>query len=130
MTDWIQSWSGKCVEPDQVGGIEEIAHVLAAKVRFQGHTRVPYSVAEHCVRGARSLPPAFALAFLLHEVSEVYLPDAPTPIKRRLVVSTPGGSLSWELLEQRHAKAVLAALGRHDASVRFLDAFHMLARFA
>lgn len=115
--EWIQSLQGKRVTPrdlqvDQVGTVEEIAHVLAAKARFSGHTLVPYSVAEHCVRGARLLPQAFRGAFLLHELGEVYLPDIPSPIKPYLQVFLgEGGAISWEGLEIRHTRVILQALG-------------------
>lgn len=114
--DWIQSWSGKRVEPlalkpEQVGTIEEIAHALSCKVRFQGHTTAPYSVAEHCVRGSQLLSPAFAGAFLLHEISEVYLPDVPSPIKPFLRIGDDIRCRTWYELERQHATVMLDALG-------------------
>lgn len=65
--------------------IRDIAHQLAMTCRFRGATRVFYSVAEHSVRvalllsctGARELAPAG----LLHDASEAYLGDVPTPQK-------------------------------------------------
>lgn len=137
--DWIQTYSGRKltpreIEPGQVGPIEEIAHVLAAKVRFNGHTRAPYSVAEHCVRGAAALPQAFAGAFLLHELGEVYLPDVPSPIKGhlRVLVSDPDTGeprpITWAELERQHESAILASLGLssilpliHSPEIRAMD---------
>ena len=79
---WIQTLENRKLtprelEPEQVGSIEEIAHALAGRYRFSGLTARRYSVAEHCTLGSQLLPPAFAGAFLLHELSEVYLPDSP-----------------------------------------------------
>lgn len=116
MKRWTQSWSGNVVtlldlQPEQVR-FEDIAPALAQKVRFQGASRFPvYSVAQHCVLGARVLPPAFQLPFLLHEVSEVYLPDIPGPIKSCIHVATPQGAIPWAELEARHADAVLTSIG-------------------
>lgn len=115
---WIQSFSGKRVDPfdlrpEQVA-FADIPIALARKPRFQGHTIRPYSVAEHCVRGAQLIEGPFKLAFLLHEVSEVYLPDVPTPIKRALRYTVPGCSestVSWEHLEAVHARVICEALG-------------------
>lgn len=120
--DWIQSLEGRQVfprdlKPEQVGSIEEIAHALAGKIRFTGQTHQRYSVAEHCVRGSHLLPPAFAGAFLLHELSEVYLPDIAGPLKPFVFVDVEGGGLresggliSWSELEKRHTHAMLEAL--------------------
>lgn len=115
-TSWIQTLENRKLEPleikaEQVGSIKEIAHALAHKFRFSGHTEKPYSVAEHCVRGTNLLPPAFAGAFLLHELSEVYLPDIPAPVKPHLEVLVSGGTISWENLEREHTHVMLQALG-------------------
>lgn len=119
MGDWIQTLEGRKLTPlnlqvDQVGSIREIAHALSVKVRFTGQTEQPYSVAEHCVRGSRQLPPAFAGAFLLHELSEVYLPDIASPLKPSVRVQNPDPSkdpLLWSELEIRHTSVILKALG-------------------
>jgi len=112
---WLQAHSGKAVYPldlqiDQVT-MEDIPIALSRKNRFNGHSVYPYSVAQHCVEGAGLLKEDAALAFLLHEVSEVYLPDIPTPIKPYLHVATPKGAMTWSALEGRHAAAIFAALG-------------------
>lgn len=109
--DWIQTLEGRKLTPrdllpEQVGGIEEIAHALAGKVRFTGQTQRRYSVAEHCVRGSYELPPAFAGAFLLHELSEVYLPDIAAPLKPFVFVERDtrrGGRIDLSL-EKRDGK--------------------------
>jgi hypothetical protein len=116
MTEWIQTRSGKkltprTLAPEQVGNIHEIAHALAQEFRFSRQTLIPYSVAEHCVRGSRLLPAAFAGAFLLHELSEVYLPDVPAPLKPFLSVSTENGVIAWTELEGQHTATILKALG-------------------
>lgn len=91
MKSWIQSLEGRKLEPlalrpEMVGTLKEIAHSLAGEFRFTRQTELRYSVAEHCVRGSRLLPAAFAGAFLLHELSEVYLPDIAGPVKPSLFV--------------------------------------------
>lgn len=62
----------------------DIAHSLSQLCRFSGHTKVPYSVAEHCVRVSWTCRPEDALWGLLHDASEAYVTDLPTPIKHLL----------------------------------------------
>lgn len=117
---WIQSAAGKQVfpaalRPEQVT-LEDIPLALSRKMRFSGQTtgKYGYSVAQHCVIGSQLIAPPFALAFLLHEVSEVYLPDIPNPIKALLRLRSLGPDISecsWRELESVHAGVVCAALG-------------------
>jgi hypothetical protein len=80
-------------KPEQIF-LEDLAHALAMKCRFTGHTRFHYSVAQHSVlmvklalnRGMSKEVQQFAL---LHDASEAYLPDVASPLKKSLLV-TPG----------------------------------------
>jgi hypothetical protein len=120
--NWIQTLQGRKLEPlaltkDMVGDVHEIAHALSLKNRFTGQTSIPYSVAEHAVRGSRLLSPAFAGAFLLHELSEVYLPDIASPLKPYVYVYRPTEDtnrperVTWADLEREHTHVILKALG-------------------
>lgn len=63
--------------------IRDIAHSLAMKCRFSGHTKVFYSVAQHCLYcSAQGVEDGERLELLLHEIGEAYLADVPTPIKQ------------------------------------------------
>jgi len=64
--------------------IEDIAHALSNQCRFAGHLPVFYSVAQHCVVMANKMHQSHKLAALLHDASEAYLLDIPSPIKKRL----------------------------------------------
>lgn len=72
---------------DQID-IRDIAHNLSFENRFIGKTEQPYSVAQHCVLGSRLFEemgyPDLALQFLLHDATEAYLKDIPTPLKHIL----------------------------------------------
>lgn len=75
------------LDPDvELIRIEDIAQSLARQCRFLGHTRVPYTVAEHSVRvswllEAQGCSRETILWGLLHDASEAYLGDLPAPIK-------------------------------------------------
>lgn len=64
--------------------IEDIAHSLALINRFTGHTKFPYSVAQHCYGASVITPPEHALAALLHDASEAYVNDIARPVKKYL----------------------------------------------
>jgi 5'-deoxynucleotidase YfbR-like HD superfamily hydrolase len=64
--------------------IRDIARSHSLVNRFTGHTKRPYSVAEHVVVGSYLVAPAFALAFLLHDAHEAYIGDISSPLKRLL----------------------------------------------
>lgn len=108
---WIQTCKrGRLdlVHPDPRDvDIQDVMWGLANKCRFTGQCDRFYSVAEHCVLGSRVIAPEHALAFLLHESDEVYLPDLATPLK---AISFIGGE-TWWVVAKRHEVAVLSALG-------------------
>lgn len=83
---WINTFTGKRfhpLDPDpELIDIRDIAHGLAAKARYAGHTREPYNVAQHSVIvSLHVLDRDQSLWGLLHDASEAYLPDVPKPLK-------------------------------------------------
>jgi hypothetical protein len=129
---WIQTYSGRALHlltpsPDEIT-LADIAHALSLKTRFTGHSQYHYSVAQHCVLGSgllyRSHGAEMALAFLLHELGEVYLPDVASPLKASLTWRELGGqvALPWVQLEYVHNVACLKALGLYSEDL--LDDIH------
>jgi hypothetical protein len=65
--------------------IRDIAHALAMKCRWSGHTKQFYSIAQHSIAVANLVEPEHKLAALLHDASEAYMPDFPSPLKWYLI---------------------------------------------
>lgn len=84
--DCVRTNSGMYVnlvnpDPDTIN-INDIAHALSCIPRFNGHTRFPYSVAQHSLMVCNMLPPEDMLTGLLHDASEAYICDIPSPLKK------------------------------------------------
>lgn len=64
--------------------IEDIAHSLSMQPRFGGHLPKFYSVAQHCCLMSSMMPDQYKIEALLHDASEAYLMDIPSPVKKEL----------------------------------------------
>lgn len=63
---------------------KDIIQGLSNDCRFAGQLPVFYSVAQHCWLMSQIVPEEFALEALLHDASEAYCRDIPSPLKRLL----------------------------------------------
>ncbi|MGN6870234.1 MAG: HD family hydrolase [Solirubrobacteraceae bacterium] len=89
---YLQTVSGRRVnpfdpDPEQLDE-GDIARALGNLCRFGGHSRVFYSVAQHCVIVSRVVEERGgdvedAFAALMHDAGEAYLGDMPHPLKHR-----------------------------------------------
>jgi len=83
--NWIQTYSGRPLFPGNPTSdsitLGDIAHALSLTNRFGGHTTHALSVAQHCVNCFRVAPKCYKLESLLHDATEAYLGDLPSPIK-------------------------------------------------
>lgn len=85
----MQTYSGgpfDALKP-KVGDIRllDIAEALSKINRFNGHTVVPYSVAQHCIVVSGILDKTdYALEGLMHDASEAYTGDITSPVKAAL----------------------------------------------
>jgi 5'-deoxynucleotidase YfbR-like HD superfamily hydrolase len=135
--------------------ILDITHSLALTTRWNGHSQEPYSIAEHCVWMAeRATTPETKMEALLHDASEAYIVDVPTPIKKRmpeylvveehimsLVAKKFGFSLPMseevkkldrQALEFEWENKVLdntfTSMEHHEAKRRFLECFYEIQK--
>lgn len=91
--NWITTYSGNKFYPLDVRPedilIEDIAHALSQICRFGGQCKNFYSVAQHSINVYLDLKEngyneEIQLFGLLHDGSEAYIGDIPTPIKYKL----------------------------------------------
>lgn len=84
----IRTYSGQYVnvfDPDPATiTLQDIAHSLSQQCRFGGHLPHFYSVAQHSIQVMRNVAPEHKIAALLHDASEAYLLDIPSPVKPHL----------------------------------------------
>ncbi len=89
--NYIQTYGGTLFWPLDPRPCEvnvvDIAHSLSQQCRWTGHTRLPYSVAQHACMVAelvRPIAPHLAYAALHHDSAEAYLSDICSPTKQNL----------------------------------------------
>jgi 5'-deoxynucleotidase YfbR-like HD superfamily hydrolase len=89
----IETVSGVLVDPTEPDEslilLNDAAWAISRINRYSGHTitKIPYSVAQHCIFVANMIwndihDPRLALFGLLHDTAEAYVSDIPSPIKR------------------------------------------------
>lgn len=98
----LTTWSGRKVDyanplPEQIC-IQDIATALSRECRYAGHASHFYSVAQHSVLCSRIVPPELAIEALLHDASEAYLKDIPSPLKALLP--------DYKVIEARFERAI------------------------
>lgn len=81
----------------------DIAHSLSMQCRFNGHTSMFYSVAQHCYLVADLVPAEHQLAALLHDATEAYVGDLVRPLKEgmRDFANSHGDECLYDLTERR-----------------------------
>lgn len=86
--DVLQTYTGKVLKPLESSpgdfDIRDIAWSLAMQCRYNGHTNLFYSVATHCILVSWHCPVGLKRDGLLHDASEAYLSDLPSPMKARM----------------------------------------------
>lgn len=86
---WLGTNSGAVIPLEEfvltsVIRLNDIATGISNICRFNGQIKEFYSVAQHCLNVSDLVPKEFKLHALLHDASEAYICDVPTPLKRML----------------------------------------------
>lgn len=90
MESFITTYTGKHVNPFKLDlqdiDIRDIAHALSLTCRGNGHVKHFFSVGQHCINcaleaKARGYSDRIILGALLHDASECYISDIPSPLK-------------------------------------------------
>lgn len=102
--EWVGTNFGNVIRLDQEPDLDQIdigdiAQGLSNVCRFNGQLKLWYSVAEHSIHVAELVPDKYKLQALLHDATEAFICDVPTPLKRML------GS-QYAAVEERLASAI------------------------
>lgn len=76
----VQFYPYRCT-PEMIN-IFDVAWALSNQPRYNGHLDKFYSVAEHSVYTSYLVEPHNALCALLHDATEAYIGDMPSPVKK------------------------------------------------
>lgn len=119
---WIQTYSGKRFTPLNPTMnsivIQDIANALSMQCRFAGHVSEFYSVAQHSVYVSYLCDQKDSLHGLLHDASEAYLVDIPSPLKRSDLFS------EYRKIEENLQKTIYRRFGldeEESESVKYAD---------
>lgn len=86
--------------------LDDLARGLATKMRWNGFTRAPMTVAEHCIRMSEMVDIEHAFDALMHDCTEAILGDMPKPFKLLMP--------EFDKIEQRLYSKMAAHYGLSD----------------
>lgn len=116
--------------------INDIAHSLSMQNRFLGHTRHPYSIAQHslnCVAAAASFhgvrDPNALLAILLHDAAEAYMGDIIRPVKYLFLAAVTAGETIGRYAKRPSANKVVENRQYSEACDAVTHAKHLEENF-
>jgi hypothetical protein len=110
MDAWIRTKTGKRFFPLQPVAkeidIEDIAHALSNQCRFAGHVDQFYSVAQHSFLVSKMLQfkgydDMIQMVGLMHDATEAYLVDMPSPVKEQVSGYKEAEAVLWEQVREK-----------------------------
>ena len=128
----MKTRSGRKVDPLNLKAedvcLEDIAHALSNLCRFSGHVETFYSVAEHSIRVADIVPPAYKLQGLLHDATKAYLGDLIRPIKYQLPRYLEAEKVAWIVIAERfNIQPILhSSVKEADEIMLHTEAIHLM----
>jgi hypothetical protein len=116
MRYWIQTYSGVAFDlenpiPEMVR-VKDIAQALSQINRYTGHTKWPYSVAQHsvlCAQQGDLISERIGFLALIHDAQEAYVGDCSSPLKALLP--------NYEIYEEAAERAICTKLGVNPTKV-------------
>lgn len=126
---WIRTYTGKRFYPlapnREHVDILDIAQALSNQCRFAGHTSSHYSVAQHSVYVSHltqimGADKEVQVAALLHDASEAYLVDLPTPVKRQVTGYVEAEAKVSHEIYAKYAVEFVDQKQVHDADLAML----------
>ena len=124
----ITTFTGKHfdpLEPDaDVIDIVDIAHALSLLCRGNGHVKTFFSVGQHCIHcaleaKARGYSKRVILACLLHDASECYMSDVPSPFKKSLLGYQKAEEKLLEIIYKKYLGTMITK--EEEALVKEID---------
>lgn len=102
---------------------EDIIHALTHINRFVGHAVRSYSVAEHTFYGLLlanvvGFSAREKLYWLIHDFTEAYVGDCPSPLKKLLP--------EYQTIESEVARAIITHLGLNEATEEEMEMVHRM----
>lgn len=124
---WLGTSTGKRIDllnPDPTQfTLEDIALALSRVPRFGGHTNDTWTVLQHSMAVAGLVKPELKAQALLHDATEAYICDIPSPLKALL-------GESYKAVERRIAGAISKSFGvdlvNLDIAVKRADAIMLM----
>lgn len=122
--NWFLTYTGRQFwpldpRPEDID-IRDIAHHLSLICRFNGGTRVHYSVAQHSIIVARMLPSELKFYGLMHDSPEAYIGDMVRPLKRSQPDFCKVEDLIWSIIALKY-NIVAAQYPVNAARVKLAD---------
>lgn len=128
MSDHITTYTGEHFIPtapdkDKIK-IEDIAHALSLICRGNGHVKTFFSVGQHCINcaleaKARGYSQRVTLACLLHDASEAYMSDVPSPFKKYLAEYNAMEDALLDVIYEKYLGSTLSS--EEQALVKQID---------
>lgn len=112
---WMQTYTGRAYDPFRPRAedidVADIAHAMAIIPRYNGHTRIPYSIGHHSLLlldyfRSQKYADATVVEALMHDAHEVYVQDIIRPVK--------SGLPDYRALERRNRSVLCERFGLFD----------------
>lgn len=123
----MQTYSGKSFYPQSPRAedicIEDIAHALSLVNRYNGHTIYAYSVGYHSLLLSHAVSEENALVALMHDATEAYMCDIPSPLKCLLPEYKKMEDELWLIIAEKYGlpETIPKEVKEHDTRIVYTE---------